>query len=90
MKDKKDNDLVDRTMEFALRIVRMFVALPQTEEACLLGKQVLCSGKSVGATYREAQRALAEIVPSPKLAALRQENDELLALFTTISKNAKR
>ncbi len=79
---------------------------------------MLCTGTSVGANYREAQRARftaefiakigdglkeldettywhelivrAEIVPVSKLSALRQENDELLAIFTTISKNAKR
>jgi four helix bundle protein len=57
MKDDGNADLVVRTTEFALRIVRMFVALPKTEEARVLGKQVLRSGTSVGANYREAQRA---------------------------------
>ena len=118
MKDEKNNDLVERTMAFGLRIVKMFVALPKTEEARVLGKQSLRSGTSVGANYREAQRARStaefiakigdclkeldetsywlellvrsEIVTPRKLAALRQENEELLAIFTTISKNAKR
>jgi len=54
MKDENDNDLVERTTEFALRVVRMFVSLPKTEEARVLGKQVLRSGTSVGANYREA------------------------------------
>ncbi|MEI7910141.1 MAG: four helix bundle protein [Verrucomicrobiota bacterium] len=117
MKDEGQNDLVERTTEFALRIVRMFVALPKTDETRVLGKQVLRSGTSVGANYREAQRARsqaefiskigdclkeldetaywlellvrAEIVAAPKIAALRQESDELLAIFTTISKKAK-
>jgi len=53
-------DLGDRTKEFALRIVRMFAALPRTEEAMVLGKQVLKSGTSVGANYREAQRGMAK------------------------------
>ena len=118
MKDEKNNDLVERTMAFGLRIVKMFVALPKTEEARVLGKQALRSGTSVGANYREAQRARStaefiakigdclkeldetsywlellvrsEIVTPRKLAALRQENEGLLAIFTTISKNAKR
>ena len=118
MKDEKNNDLVERTMAFGLRIVKMFVALPKTDEARVLGKQALRSGTSVGANYREAQRARStaefiakigdclkeldetsywlellvrsEIVTPRKLAALRQENEELLAIFTTISKNAKR
>jgi hypothetical protein len=33
MKDEGNNDLVERTTTFALRIVRMFVGLPMTEEA---------------------------------------------------------
>ena len=53
----KENDLVERTTDFGLRIVRMFVGLPKTDEARVLGKQALRSGTSVGANYREAQRA---------------------------------
>jgi four helix bundle protein len=56
MKDEGNTDLVERTMEFALRIVRMFVSLPKSEEARVLGRQVLRSGTSVDANYREAQR----------------------------------
>lgn len=43
-------------MKFALQVVRMFVALPKTTEAQVLGKQVLRSGTSIGANYREAYR----------------------------------
>jgi four helix bundle protein len=50
-------DLRDRTKAFALRIVRMFSALPKTTEAQVLGKQLLRSGTSIGANYREAFRA---------------------------------
>ncbi len=57
MKDEENTDLVERATEFALRIVRMFAALPKKEEARVLGKQVLRSGASIGANYREAQRA---------------------------------
>lgn len=51
------NDLRVRTTSFGLRIIRMFPALPKTTEAQVLGKQVLRSGTSVGANYREAFRA---------------------------------
>ncbi|HUT09499.1 MAG TPA: four helix bundle protein [Thermoguttaceae bacterium] len=46
-----------RTKAFALRIIRMFTSLPKTPEAQVLGKQVLRSGTSVGAHYREAYRS---------------------------------
>lgn len=52
-----DRDLIQRTKDFALRIIRLYAALPKTTEAQVLGKQVLRSGTSVGAHYREAQRA---------------------------------
>ena len=50
------NDLRERTKNFGLRTIRMFVMLPKTAEARILGKQVLRSGTSIGANYREAYR----------------------------------
>jgi len=49
----EEHDLRQRTKKPALSILRMFSALPKTTE----GKQVLRSGTSVGANYREAYRA---------------------------------
>ena len=49
-------DLRARTKSFALRVVRMFSSLPKTTLAQVLGKQVLRSGTSIGANYREAYR----------------------------------
>jgi len=50
-------DLLERTKQFALRVIAVFRALPRDEAARVLGRQVLRSGTSVGAHYREAQRA---------------------------------
>jgi four helix bundle protein len=52
-----EKDLRQRTKEFALQIIHVFTDLPKTTEAQVLGKQVLRSGTSVGANYREAYRA---------------------------------
>ncbi|MDX2433625.1 MAG: four helix bundle protein [Desulfobacterales bacterium] len=62
MQNKKD--LKDRTKKFALRIIRMYSSLPKSTEARILGKQVLRSGTSVGANYREASqgRSKAEFI----------------------------
>src|SRR5262245_13916796 len=49
-------DLKERTKQFALRIIRMYSALPKSTEAQVIGRQVLRSGTSVGAHYREAIR----------------------------------
>jgi four helix bundle protein len=114
---KDETDLRERTKAFALRIVRMFSALPKTTEAQVLGKQLLRSGTSIGANYREAFRARskaefvakcgdslreieesaywlellveAEIVSVEKLAPLRQECEELTAIFVTIVKRSR-
>ena len=51
-----EGDLAVRTKSFALRVIRLFSALPKTTEAQVIGKQVLRSGTSVGANYREAYR----------------------------------
>src|SRR5256714_7953092 len=53
----KTYELQARTKKFALRIIRLYCSLPKTTEAQVLGKQVLRSGTSVGAHYREAMRA---------------------------------
>jgi len=53
---KEEGDLAVRTKSFALQIIRLFSALPKTTEAQVIGKQVLRSGTSVGANYREAYR----------------------------------
>src|SRR5207253_11211990 len=50
-------DLTVRTKAFALRTIHLYSSLPQKPEAQVLGRQVLRSGTSVGAHYREATRA---------------------------------
>ncbi len=57
MMNEQNRDLKARTKEFALRIIRLYSSLPRTTEAQVLGRQVLKSGTSVGAHYREARRA---------------------------------
>jgi four helix bundle protein len=119
MKDEVEwpKELSERTKIFALRVIKMFSALPKSEVARVLGKQVLRSGTSVGANYREAQRARSkaefiakigdslkeldetaywlellsdsETVTEDKLGALRDECNQLLAIFTAISKKSK-
>src|SRR2546428_13564999 len=55
--EMKPQDLKIRTKAYALRIIRMYSALPKSDAAAqVLGKQVLRSGTSVGANYREASR----------------------------------
>jgi len=53
----RGEDLARRTKAFALRIIHLYAKLPRTAVAEVIGKQVLRSGTSVGAQYREAMRA---------------------------------
>jgi four helix bundle protein len=59
MKDEKDKtiDLRTRIKSFALRIIKLYSSLPKTTEAQVIGKQILRSGTSVGANYREGYRS---------------------------------
>jgi four helix bundle protein len=50
--------------------------LPKTTEAQVIGKQVLRSGTSVGAHYREAQRAKSDADFISKMEGALQELDE--------------
>ena len=50
-------DLKVRTKKIALRVIKLYQSLPKSGEAQVIGKQVLRSGTSVGAQYREACRA---------------------------------
>ncbi len=55
--DVDSKELKSRTMRFAPRIVRLSAALPKTREADVIGRQLLRSGTSIGANYRQALRA---------------------------------
>lgn len=54
----------------------MFTSLPKTTEAQVLGKQVLRSGTSVGANYREASRGRSKAEFVAKLGDCLKELDE--------------
>ena len=49
--------LEKRTRKFAVRIIRLSAALPNTPEGMVVRNQVTKAGTSIGANYREANRA---------------------------------
>jgi four helix bundle protein len=69
-------DLKLRTKDFALRVIRLYSALPKTTEAQVIGKQLLRSGTSVGAHYREGSRARSDAEFISKLEGGLQELEE--------------
>jgi four helix bundle protein len=56
MRDER-TELRLRTKQYALQIIGLYEKLPQKTVAQVLGRQVLRSGTSVGANFREAHRA---------------------------------
>jgi len=68
--------LQNRTKDFAIRIVKLFRSLPKTDEARVLGKQVLRSGTSVAANYRAVCRARSKAEFIAKVGIAVEEADE--------------
>jgi len=74
---RTSDDLRKRTRTYASSIVRLFVALPkQRVEAQVIGRQLLRSGTSVVANFREASRARTTSEFVSKLEVCIQEADE--------------
>ena len=71
-----EKNLRERTKQFALRIIRLYVAIPERGATRILGNQILKSGTSVGAHYREAQRAKSNADFISKIEGALQELDE--------------
>jgi four helix bundle protein len=65
-----------RTKQFAIRIVRLFRALPKTDEARVIGKQMLRSGTSVAANYRAVCRARSQAEFVSRMGIVVEEIDE--------------
>ena len=65
-----------RTKQFAIRIVRLFKALPRSAEAQIIGKQLLRSGTSVGANYRAVCRARSKPEFIARISIVAEEADE--------------
>src|SRR2546421_9232447 len=71
-----ERDLKQRTKKFALRIIKLYSALPRRGDAQILGNQILKSGTSVGAHYREACRGKSDADFISKIEGALQELDE--------------
>jgi four helix bundle protein len=70
------DDLKKRTKQFALRILKLAAALPNTVEGKVIRGQLVRAGTSVGANYRAAcrGRSIAEFIA--KIGVVEEEADE--------------
>ena len=106
-----------RTRSFAISIIRLSALLPNTPEGRVVRNQVTKSGTSIGANYREANRARSkpdfsnkikiceseasetvywleiitelEWIDAQKIQLILKEANEILAIFSSISKKLK-
>lgn len=67
-----------RTKTFAVRIVKLVDSLPRSLAAQVMGRQLLRSATSVGASYRAACRAQSRAEFAAKLSIVVEESDESL------------
>ena len=71
-------EIKTRTKAFAVRIIKFYKRLPKTDEARVLGRQVLRSGTSVAANYRAVCRAKSQADFISKMGTVVEEADESL------------
>jgi four helix bundle protein len=66
----------------------MYASLPNTGAAQVLGRQVLRSGTSVAANFREASRARSSAEFAAKLGIVEQELDETMLWLELLAESA--
>ena len=71
-----NDEFRERTKSFTLRVIKLYRSLPKTEEAKIIGRQLLRSGCSVGANFRAATRARSSAEFYSKLSIVVEEADE--------------
>src|SRR4051794_86137 len=69
-------DLEQRTKRFSLSLIKFTAVLPRTREADVLGRQLLRSGTSIGANYREANRGVSRADFANKIGIVQKEASE--------------
>ena len=72
----KEDELKQRTKQFALKVIKLVASLNRNLEGREIGKQLLRSGTSVGANYRAACRGRSKAEFIAKLGIVEEEADE--------------
>jgi four helix bundle protein len=69
-------DLKRRTKQFALRILKLVAALPNTVQGRTLGGQLVRAGTAVGANYRATCRSRSKAEFVARIGVVEEEADE--------------
>ena len=79
-------ELEKRTREFAVRIIRLSRTLPNTPEGRVIRTQITKSGTSIGANYRESNRARSKADFKNKIKICESESSETQYWLEIIAK----
>src|SRR5437773_6527867 len=71
-----EDQLKQRTKQFALRILKLIGALPRNAQGRAIAAQLVRSGTSVGANYRAACRGRSRAEFISRLGTVEEEADE--------------
>ena len=85
VQEEMKKDLEKQTKQFSLAIIKFTASLPRNREADILARQLLRSGTSIGANYREANRGVSRADFANKMGTVQKEASETqywLELFT--------
>ena len=77
-KNQKDSSAVQKSREFAVRVVRLYQYLCKEKQEYVLSKQLLRSGTSIGANIAEAQCAISRKDFLSKVYIAYKESNETL------------
>ena len=69
-------DIQARTLEFSLRVIALYAALPSSVAAQVIGKQLIRSGTSIGAHVREGKHSRSAAEMFSKVSVALQEAEE--------------
>ena len=76
LREMNPQELKERTKQFALRVMRLVDALPNTPKGKAIAGQLVRSGASVAANYRAACRGRSKAEFISKLGVAEEEADE--------------
>ena len=82
-----NEDLRNRTMEFALAVIQLYSGLQKTDEIRIIGKQLIRSATSTAANFRAVSRARSERERFAKLSIVVEEIDESLFWIEILEKS---
>ena len=88
MKNKEfSKNLERRTLKFGIDVIRLSVTLPNTPETRVIRNQITKSGTSIGANYREANRARSKADFKNKIKICESEASETQYWLEMISES---